>query len=47
MENTNGLNVDEVAGDLIKRELVKVVKQLSGSENVELSIEPGSKKGRK
>lgn len=41
-----GLSIDEISGDLIKKELRNVVKKLTGSENVELSIEPGSKKGK-
>lgn len=38
-------SIDEVTGDQIKNELHKVVSHLTGSENVELYIEPGSKKG--
>lgn len=40
-----GLSVDEISGDLIKNELGNVVQKLTGSKNVQLSIEPGSKKG--
>lgn len=46
-ESKNVLSIDEIPGDLIKKELHEVVKKLTGSENVELGIEPGSKKGRK
>lgn len=42
----DGLNIDGTPGDLIKKELLKIAKIQLGSENYELSIEPGSKKGR-
>lgn len=45
-ESNNASSIDEIPGDLIKKRLHEVVKQLSGSENVELGIEPGSKKGK-
>lgn len=40
------LSIDEISGELIKKELREVVRKLTGSENVELGIEPGSKKGK-
>lgn len=42
----DGLNIDGTPGDLIKKELLKIAKVQLGSENCELSIGPGSKKGR-
>lgn len=46
-ETDKGLCIDEISGDLIKRELREVVRKLTGSGNVELGIEPGSKKGKR
>lgn len=45
-DTDNGLSIDEISGELIKKELREVVRKLTGSENVELGIEPGSKKGK-
>lgn len=41
----NGLSIDEISGVVIKKELLKVVEKQFGGRNVELCIEPGSKKG--
>lgn len=44
--NTVGeLSLDEIPGDLIKKELIKLVKRRLNSNNVKISIERGSKKG--
>lgn len=43
----NGLSIDELAGDRIKSELIKAVKKRLNSDNVEVCIEHGSKKGLK
>lgn len=43
---TDELNIDEISSDLIKKELIKIAKNLLNSNNVEISIEPGSKKGK-
>lgn len=39
-------NIDGIPGDLIKAELLKIVKNQLRSENCELFIEPGSKEGK-
>lgn len=42
----NGLSIDEVLGEMIKKELVQVVEKQFGSRNIKLCVEPGSKKGK-
>lgn len=42
----SGLNIDDIIDASMKKELYKVIKEISGSDNVEVSIEPGSKKGK-
>lgn len=46
MTNTNEeLNLDEITSDVIKNELIRVVKSRLLSDNIKISIEHGSKKG--
>lgn len=40
-----GLDIKEISGDLIKRTLQEVVEKRLGSKDIEIWIEPGSKKG--
>lgn len=44
-ETMNGLNIDEISDDLIKKELKEVVKRQLGSSKYKLWVEHGSKKG--
>lgn len=46
-ETINGLSIDEISGECIRNGLINAVKKRLNSENVELCIEHGSKKGRK
>lgn len=41
----NGLSLDQLPGDIIKTALIKAIKERLNSENVEVCIESGSKKG--
>lgn len=41
----NEISIDEIVGPQTKQLLMKVVKNQMGSENVEIYMEPGSKKG--
>lgn len=43
----NGLSIDEISGERIKNGLLNAVKERLNSDNVELCIEHGSKKGMK
>lgn len=40
-----GLDIKEISGNFIKRTLQEVVEKRLGSKDVEIWIEPGSKKG--
>lgn len=44
--NTDALNIDEISGDLIKKELQNVVEKQLRTTKYKMGIEHGSKKGR-
>lgn len=41
----NGINIDEKSNDIIKKELIRIVKQQLSSENFKFHIEPATVKG--
>lgn len=45
VENLDELNINGISGELIREELLRVVKKLVNSDNVKLFTEHGSKKG--
>lgn len=40
-----GLDIKEISGDCIKTTLQQVIEKRLGSKDIEIFIEPGSKKG--
>lgn len=46
MTTMNGLNIDEISGERIKKGLIKTVEEQMNSKNIKISIENGSKKGK-
>lgn len=46
VRSPNELNIDNIlTNHEIKKELIKIIKNQIGSENVELTVEPANKKG--
>lgn len=45
MSTMNGLNIDEISGERIKKMLIRIVEEQLNTKNVKIYIEHGSKKG--
>lgn len=45
-ETMSGLDISEISGERIKKGLIDAVKKRLNSDNVEMCIEHGSKKGK-